>query len=245
VSASKSLSILLVEDVAVNRLVTSGLLTQRGHRVVSVVSGGEAIAAVGAQTFDLVLMDIGLPEMDGIEATRRIYADSRFTRASLPIIGLTASLSTEEKARAMAAGMTLILGKPVDPATLEHTLARLSGRDVAGTPPPVVDSERMNRLRETFGEAGLAELLAILRQSIVESAKVLDRDLERQNQSAAAETAHRLAGAAANYGLQALLLTAREIEALSHGGDLGQARALYDRRLLPEIERARASLDHI
>ena len=104
------LRILLADDVEVNRQVASSMLQKRGHEVTLVVNGREALEAVQAGTFDVVIMDVQMPEMDGVEATRQIRADGRFDK--LPIIALTAHALGAERERCLAAGMSDFLTKP-------------------------------------------------------------------------------------------------------------------------------------
>jgi PAS domain S-box-containing protein len=108
--ALRPLNILLAEDGEVNRQVASSMLQKRGHHVTMVVNGALAVEAVRNGTFDLVLMDVQMPELDGVEATRRIREDARF--AKLPILAVTAHAFQEERERCAAAGMNGFLTKP-------------------------------------------------------------------------------------------------------------------------------------
>ncbi|TDT89539.1 signal transduction histidine kinase [Azorhizobium sp. AG788] len=121
--AARPLKVLLVEDNEVNRQVALGLLERAGHACAVAETGPEAIGRVAAEMFDVVLMDIQMPGMDGLEATRRIRAAGQ----SLPIIALTANAMPEDVARSLAAGMNGHLAKPVRPEQLEAALARLAG----------------------------------------------------------------------------------------------------------------------
>lgn len=108
--------ILLAEDNAVNQQVAVALLTKRGYRVVAVGDGVQAVDAVKRETFDMILMDIQMPEMDGLEATRAIRRLPGF--ADLPIAALTAHAFAEERDRCHAAGMNDFLAKPFKPEDL-------------------------------------------------------------------------------------------------------------------------------
>ncbi len=108
--ALRPLKILLAEDGEVNRQVASSMLQKRGHLVTMVVNGALAVEAVKAGTFDLVLMDVQMPELDGVEATKQIRLDARFEK--LPIIAVTAHAFQEERDRCAAAGMNGFLTKP-------------------------------------------------------------------------------------------------------------------------------------
>ena len=117
--------ILVAEDNSTNLKVVMHMLAKLGHRADGVGDGREAIRALEAIPYDLVLMDCQMPEMDGYEATRAIRAaDSRVLDRSLPIIALTAGAMQEDRERALAAGMDDYLSKPIDVLTLTDTLKR-------------------------------------------------------------------------------------------------------------------------
>ncbi|WP_155121330.1 ATP-binding protein [Bryobacter aggregatus] len=114
--------ILLVEDNAVNQKVVLAILTKRGFQVQVASNGLEALAAVQRNRFDLVLMDVQMPYLDGIEATRKIREELAFRR--LPIIAMTAHAMTGDRERCLEAGMNDYVSKPVNPTTLVHTITR-------------------------------------------------------------------------------------------------------------------------
>jgi signal transduction histidine kinase/CheY-like chemotaxis protein len=114
--------VLVVDDNAVNLRVAAGLLRRLGQTVVTASSGTEALEVLAHQTFDLVLMDLQMPDLDGIEVTRRLRALER-TRA-LPIVALTASALASELAQCLEAGMNETLTKPVQLASLREVLER-------------------------------------------------------------------------------------------------------------------------
>ena len=123
---SGSLKILLAEDNPVNTLVTREFLRRRGHVVREVASGEAAVAAMGEETFDLVLTDIHMPGFDGIEATRRIRDEERKSgRPRTPIIALTADAFDSGRQACQDAGMDGFLTKPIDTAELDAMFARL------------------------------------------------------------------------------------------------------------------------
>jgi signal transduction histidine kinase/ActR/RegA family two-component response regulator len=125
-ATERPLRILVAEDNAVNQMLVTHLLTHRGHSVELVSDGAEAIAALGRGTYDLVLMDVSMPGVDGIMATRRIRAMTEpFART--PIIALTAYAMAGDRETFLAAGMTDYVSKPIDPRALFAAIARAVG----------------------------------------------------------------------------------------------------------------------
>ena len=116
------LSILLAEDNAVNQKLAVRLLEKWGHQVVVVGNGKEALAVVEQQRFDVVLMDVQMPEMDGLEATATIRAGEHATNRHLPIIAMTAHAMKGDQERCLAAGMDGYLTKPLQIKELRATL---------------------------------------------------------------------------------------------------------------------------
>lgn len=156
-----SLRILQVEDNAINRLVAERILDRAGHEVVNANNGVEAMAMIeSGERFDLILMDRHMPEMNGIETTRRIR-EIDGPVASVPIIGLTAGALERELEACRDAGMDEVLTKPVDTIELVSTMARLILGDEsqnllsAQLPVLVVDDTRVNR---TVAKRQLAKL---------------------------------------------------------------------------------------
>ncbi|HWU26373.1 MAG TPA: ATP-binding protein [Rhizomicrobium sp.] len=123
---ARALHILLAEDNPINALVTRELLRRRGHTVREVASGDAAIAATNEEKFDLILTDIHMPGLDGIEATRRIrLAEEEQGRTRTPIVALTADALETGRLACQDAGMDGFLTKPIDPAELDAMTAKL------------------------------------------------------------------------------------------------------------------------
>ena len=121
-----NLRILVAEDSLVNRRLVQGLLTRRGHEVVAVENGREAVEAVARESFDLVLMDIQMPELDGLAATREIRAAEAATgRQRIPIVALTAHAMKGDREMCLAAGMDGYVSKPVRMQQLAKTISQL------------------------------------------------------------------------------------------------------------------------
>ncbi len=122
----RSLNILLVEDNRVNQRLATAILGKAGHRVSVASDGFEAIARASEERFDVVLMDLQMPGLDGIQATQRIRAQEAASAAHMPIIAMTANALAGDKERCLAAGMDDYLSKPIKRNELFQALARIS-----------------------------------------------------------------------------------------------------------------------
>jgi signal transduction histidine kinase/DNA-binding response OmpR family regulator/integral membrane sensor domain MASE1 len=125
---SEALRILLAEDNLVNQRLVLRLLEKRGHRVVVAANGREALEALEKESYDLVLMDVQMPEMDGMEAVRRIREKEVRTGGHQPVVGLTAHAMKGDMERGLSAGMDGYLTKPIRPQQLDDVLDKYSGK---------------------------------------------------------------------------------------------------------------------
>jgi CheY-like chemotaxis protein len=131
---SRKLRILIADDNLVNLRLARSLLAKQGHSAVDVSSGREALAALEQQSFDLVLMDVQMPDMDGFETTKAIRAQERVSKKHLPIVAMTAHAMIGDRERCLAAGMDSYVTKPVDAAKLFTAIADALPRDSASNP---------------------------------------------------------------------------------------------------------------
>jgi CheY-like chemotaxis protein len=121
-SSERAFRILLAEDNPVNQRLTIRLLEKQGHSVMTVGTGIDAVHASAEERFDVILMDVHMPELDGIQATRRIRLRESTSREHVPIIAMTASAMKEDRQRCLNAGMDAYISKPVRPDELLSTL---------------------------------------------------------------------------------------------------------------------------
>jgi PAS domain S-box-containing protein len=126
----RSLRILVAEDNPVNQKLALAMLKRLGHRVTLANNGAEACATLDSGPFDLVLMDVQMPEMDGFEATRRMRQRERETGIRVPIVAMTAHAMSGDRERCLAAGMDDHITKPISRKVLEETVMRYSGAAV-------------------------------------------------------------------------------------------------------------------
>ena len=214
--------ILVVEDNTFNQMVATHLLDHLGYAHDIASSGAEAIERADVVAYDAILMDYQMPEMDGVETTARILADSELNRRT-PILGLTAAASGADAERCLAAGMSEVLKKPVPMHRLEEALERYLGGGsddesiAAPTPPPPVVSD-LDSVRETLAmmaggdESELRELTAVLVDSMRRSDAALSGALTVGTRPQIRMHAHTIKGTAATAGFTAISALAARIE---------------------------------
>ncbi len=124
-AAGPPLRILLAEDNPINRKVAVHILEKRGHRVRTAGNGNEVLEALDTEEFDVVLMDVQMPVLDGFETTARIRRNEERTRRHMPVVALTAHALREDRKRCLEAGMDDYVSKPLKPDELFRTLDRV------------------------------------------------------------------------------------------------------------------------
>lgn len=134
-NAGKSLYILVVDDNGINQKVLTGLIEKQGHRVVTASTGTEALGKYLAATYDLVLMDLELPDRSGIDVTHDIRQLQEADKASVPIVAMTGNTAQEDIRACYDAGMNDFLAKPISPERLKQILDTAGGTGVFERPP--------------------------------------------------------------------------------------------------------------
>jgi CheY-like chemotaxis protein len=157
--AQRPLRILLAEDNATNRMVAMTRLEGLGHGVDAVEGGEDAVRQVQEAVYDLVLMDVMMPGMDGLAATRAIRG-LKGAVATVPIVALTANVFPDHRDACRAAGMDDFLGKPLTPAALDRVLARAMNGTLREGRAGEAPHEVLARLAAEFGAEGAREVLA-------------------------------------------------------------------------------------
>jgi len=208
--AARAPMVLIAEDTKVNRLVATHMLERLGCRVQAVVNGREAVAAVGAGGIDLVLMDIMMPEMDGLVATRAIRAMAG-PLGAIPIIGLSANAFRSDDDAGRAAGMNGFATKPINSDRLAAEITAALGLD-ATTTTTVCYPGALEELRVALGDDIVAAVIAAFASDTPATLGQLRRDAEAGNLAGVAQAAHALCGNAATLGLMRLAEAARDIE---------------------------------
>jgi CheY-like chemotaxis protein len=229
------LSILVADDVEVNRLLATALLERQGHRVTLATDGQEAIAAFGNGTFDLVLMDVQMPEVDGLQATRAIRLMTPASAPRVPIIALTAYAAKEDCDNCLAAGMDGYLTKPFKAAELDALLQRFcadrlatadTGQEPGPDPaaadgPPVTGVFDRSALVERLGgrEDLVPRFLQIFWKGARESEQKIAAAAAAGDHAGLQAAAHALKGSAANIGALRVQELALRIEAAARAGE--------------------------
>jgi two-component system, sensor histidine kinase and response regulator len=246
----RSLRILLAEDNAVNQMVAVSLLRKRGHRVTVAENGRDAVEALEREPFDLVLMDIQMPEMDGLEATCAIRERERVSGGHTPIVAVTAHALKGDDERCFAAGMDGYLTKPLKVSDLVRALVGVAeslDRKAASQQVPAFDE---GGLLELFDgdEEFLDQMLAVFFDSAPKllaeiGTAVAERDFPRISRAS-----HTLAGVVSNFGAEEAVAAGRRLEALGRQGDapppaLAEAKEACERHveaLSAAVQRFRA-----
>ena len=209
------MQILVVDDQSINRLLFEKMVNALGHQADQADSGQVAVRMARAERYDLILMDISMPEMDGIEATRHIRAEGASRQS--PIVGFTANLQPADHARALAAGMREILYKPARPADVERVLYNVPlappAEDVAGLNEGICDA--VDLLANSLGVDRLAKLVRDVDSSFD---ALFELASAKGDLAELASEAHKCAGAAAILGALPLhaACCALETAALKH-----------------------------
>ncbi|WP_201172065.1 ATP-binding protein [Ramlibacter ginsenosidimutans] len=231
--------ILVAEDVQINRDILQAVLGARGHRLVFAHDGAAAVACVQQQAFDIVLMDVQMPVMDGVEATRRIRNLPGEVRR-IPIVGLTANVMSQEQARYLEAGMDDCLAKPIEWERLDAVIARFAcvdhrdgapgvGAPATSSPPalppmdlPLLDERQVAAVRDIGSEQDFRMLMQAGMDAVERTVDEIAAGVEA---AVIAAAAHRLKGSAGMMGMARIsaLATALE-EACASGEDLQRWR---------------------
>ncbi|MBF0392043.1 MAG: response regulator [Alphaproteobacteria bacterium] len=226
--APAALTILLAEDNPVNQKVALGILARHGHRVTVVGDGAQAVEAARLGRFDVVLMDVQMPVMDGLDATRAIRALPG-AAGRVPIVAMTANAFQGDDERCRAAGMNDYVSKPVSPDRLFAVLARqVAGERSVEPAPEAVDQTTLDTLIEEMGEGDVAELLAMYRADASERCRHILALKGRGQPRAVAGQAHDLKSTSGNFGFRAMFELAEAIERAAREGRSDDADGLIE-----------------
>jgi len=242
------LRVLLCDDNAINQKVAARILQQLGYQPGLATNGREALDALDRQPYDLILMDVMMPEMDGMEATRLIRERQRSGAPNyssrIVIVALTAHAMQGDREKCLAGGMDDYLAKPIRPADVRQIIERwnpqngtahlakvaLTAKAAAPPPPaaePPVDMDRLNSLVD--GDTnGLRELIELYLKQTTQQLAQLEAAARAQNADEVRRVAHSCAGASATLGMTRLVPTLRDLEKQGASGTLTNAVQLCE-----------------
>jgi signal transduction histidine kinase/DNA-binding response OmpR family regulator/HPt (histidine-containing phosphotransfer) domain-containing protein len=235
--AGGALRILLAEDNEVNQELAVTILQKRGHRVVVANNGHEALSALGRETFDLVLMDVQMPEMGGFEAAAAIRENEKAAGGHIPIIALTARAMKGDRERCLEAGMDDYVSKPLQIDKLMRAIHGLGLAPSAVPPPPVKTSSIVNReelLAHLEGDERLfRRMVSLFMADAPKKMEEIRTAVESGNAGSLLKLSHALKGASANFCAEPAVSAASRLESMARRADLALAADAY-----LELERA-------
>jgi two-component system, sensor histidine kinase and response regulator len=243
---SKSLHILLAEDNVVNQKVATKILENWGHSVVVASNGREAVAACEKERFDLIFMDVQMPDLDGFEATKIIRAREKDGRGRLPIVAMTAHAMKGDKGKCLAAGMDYYLSKPINRDELFSVIEKfakcgeatgnstvLSSRDDEAFTTEVFDMAKA--LRIVGGDkAFLKELADLFHENLPGYVAKIREAISMEDSGALESAAHDLKGSVGNFAAKRAHNAARQLEVIGNKGTFAHADQLLS-ELLEEL----------
>ncbi|HEX4110906.1 MAG TPA: response regulator [Stellaceae bacterium] len=233
--SNRSLRVLLVEDNKINQQVARAIMSKAGHTVEIAGNGEDAVVAVRAAPFDVVLMDIQMPVMDGVQATAQIRALPPPV-CMVPIIALTAHAMVGARQQYLEAGMDDYLSKPLSPAALLSKLndigAKLGAVSPSARPAPVpapppedssddIDYAAIDALKSSVGSE-FGELVHTLLAAVADGINSIDELIRVGDLVAAGREAHNLISTAGSVGAGAVSQVARQVESVARSGDMEQ-----------------------
>jgi two-component system, sensor histidine kinase and response regulator len=246
--STRRLRILLAEDNLVNQKVATKLLEKMGHSVSVAEDGKKALEAMAQGVFDLVMMDVQMPVMDGLEATRIIRNREQMTGTHVPIFAMTALAMKGDREKCLEAGMDGYVSKPINVQELHETIDKLFPMTTEGEQQePRTEREEGIIHREALLEtvAGDVDLLSELVELFMEdSLRLVDRIRQavmRKDADELEKAAHELKGSVLNFRAKSVADIAQALETIGRKGDLSQARNVVA-ELEMQLEALRAEL---
>ena len=224
-----ALRVLLVEDNPINRKLAQCVLERAGHDVEAAASGTAALSALEHSRFDLVLMDVQMPGMDGVETTARIREGEKATGGHIPILALTAHAMPADRTRCLSVGMDGYLVKPIQPRSLLDAVGRLKLGSRACTPVREVVLDRADLLERVAGDAQLlAEISSAFPDTCARLLASAREAMARRESQQFVCAAHTLRGMFRNLSGIAAQEEARKLEDLHPENDWTSAEALLE-----------------
>jgi PAS domain S-box-containing protein len=252
-SSDQFLNILLAEDNEINQKLAMRMLQKRGHRVVLAANGREAVESVARSHYDLVLMDVQMPEMDGIQATITIRAAEADSGSRVPIVAMTALVMKGDRERCLAADMDGYLSKPIRPQELDAVLDLYATKkksagvaaQLQATGEVMASINGIDLMERIDGDLEfVAELAETFEQDYPEKLRGIHEAFARGDANGLRQVSHGLKGALANLAATHGTEIAAQLESSGHNGDLS-AVPLLVQQLEAELPRVLAALHQL
>ena len=240
ISSAHPARVLVAEDSPVNQELMKRLLIKWGHSVVIAGNGKLALSLLDAERFDVVLMDVQMPELNGLEATQAIRSKERGTGAHIPIIALTAHAVKGDREKCIAAGMDDYISKPIQAdklfAAIEDAIARAGiSKSNGHAPARVLDADAL--MLNLDGNVALLQALAeIFTTSAPTQLSDIEDAISRQDAEAIMRGAHTIKGSVATFQARAAVDAAAVLEKIGDSGDLSDANPAFE-ELSKELKR--------
>jgi two-component system sensor histidine kinase/response regulator len=247
------LRILLAEDNPVNQRVALHILQKAGHDVLAVGNGRDAVDALTAEPFDVVLMDVQMPEMDGFEATDAIRTREQITGQHLPIIAMTAHAMKGDRERCLEGGMDDYVSKPVHASKLLEVIQKYASHSTPATDPeasaatagdPAVFDRRTALDRVNGEEELLNEVIELFLSDAPGRLAEIRVGLEHADSKSVEIAAHSLKGAAGYIGAERVSSQALKVEELARHGELSTVPDEFGKLEL-EVEKLKEAVAHL
>jgi two-component system sensor histidine kinase/response regulator len=232
---SGPLRVLVVEDNAINQRLVVTFLEDAGHTPVLAASGREALTALKRESFDLILMDVQMPDMDGFQTTAAIRAWEGSTRSRIPILATTANAHREDRERCLAAGMDGYLAKPIRYEELIALVESSAGREREPRPAPSPNNGPNSGIVQRPGLR--KEMIPLFLDDSLRLQAEMREAIARRDAVALERAAHTLRGTAGFFVAQTVFDLARCLENLAKAGDFGPEADGACQQLADELAR--------
>jgi CheY-like chemotaxis protein/HPt (histidine-containing phosphotransfer) domain-containing protein len=236
------LHILIADDTVANQKVVQAMLRKRGHNVCLATNGREAIEKATSGTFDVILMDVQMPTVDGLQATRAIRESSDVRVAATPIIAMTAHAMRGDAKKCLEVGMNAYISKPIDSRMLIQLIERWAGPGRSATSPqPMIVEEKLASSRTgkemvTNFDAALArlggnrqlllELMAFFREDVPVLIRSIEEGMMRNDHPFVERASHSIKGLAANFDASQVVALALGLEKTASANRLNEVEPI-------------------
>ena len=240
-----------MEDNQINRKLVEVILEKRGHSVAAAYNGEEALAKIAVEQFDVVIMDVQMPVMDGVAATMAIRQGEKDTGLNTPIVAMTAHAMKGDRERFLAAGMNGYISKPIEKNELLETVEKLAqenmDRVIVGAASPGMRGGAAMDREEALSRLGgdrrlLSDLGEVFVDTLPDYLAAIDQAMKNKDGRSLELSAHTLKGALASFSAKPSVEAAGKLELAGRDRDFERAeqiRQVLDlelNRLIPELE---------